>query len=119
MASALAGDGLPDGMRQAAIRLQATERVLSVAFEPVDEVTLEYVKGRPFAPKGPEWDQAAAYWRTRRPRVSGRTRAARPRQAGSRVTAMNIENSTTIAATRVAAVRCTRRVVRRLGGWKR
>jgi 3-isopropylmalate/(R)-2-methylmalate dehydratase large subunit len=30
----------------------------------VDETTLEYVKGRPFAPKGPEWDQAVAYWRT-------------------------------------------------------
>jgi 3-isopropylmalate/(R)-2-methylmalate dehydratase large subunit len=29
----------------------------------VDETTLEYVKGRPFAPKGPEWDQAVAYWR--------------------------------------------------------
>jgi 3-isopropylmalate/(R)-2-methylmalate dehydratase large subunit len=30
----------------------------------VDETTLEYVKGRPLAPKGPEWDQAVAYWRT-------------------------------------------------------
>jgi 3-isopropylmalate/(R)-2-methylmalate dehydratase large subunit len=30
----------------------------------VDETTLEYVKGRPFAPKGPEWDQAVAYWRS-------------------------------------------------------
>jgi len=30
----------------------------------VDDVTLEYVKGRPFAPKGPAWDQAVAYWRT-------------------------------------------------------
>ena len=30
----------------------------------VDEVTLEYVKGRPFAPKGVEWEHAAAYWRT-------------------------------------------------------
>jgi 3-isopropylmalate/(R)-2-methylmalate dehydratase large subunit len=29
-----------------------------------DDVTLEYVKGRPFAPKGAEWDQAVAYWRT-------------------------------------------------------
>jgi 3-isopropylmalate/(R)-2-methylmalate dehydratase large subunit len=30
----------------------------------VDETTLEYVKGRPFAPKGPEWEQALAYWRS-------------------------------------------------------
>ncbi|UZD56031.1 3-isopropylmalate dehydratase large subunit [Caldimonas aquatica] len=30
----------------------------------VDETTLQYVKGRPFAPTGAEWDQAVAYWRT-------------------------------------------------------
>ncbi|MEW6705717.1 MAG: 3-isopropylmalate dehydratase large subunit [Pseudomonadota bacterium] len=30
----------------------------------VDDITLHYVKGRPFAPSGVEWDQAAAYWRT-------------------------------------------------------
>jgi 3-isopropylmalate/(R)-2-methylmalate dehydratase large subunit len=30
----------------------------------VDDTTIEYVKGRPFAPKGREWDQALAYWRT-------------------------------------------------------
>lgn len=30
----------------------------------VDEKTIEYVKGRPLAPKGVEWDQAVAYWRT-------------------------------------------------------
>ena len=30
----------------------------------VDDVTLEYVKGRPFAPQGVEWEQAVAYWRT-------------------------------------------------------
>ncbi len=40
----------------------------------VDDKTIEYVKGRPFAPgtdaatgrfvDGPEWDQAVAYWRT-------------------------------------------------------
>ncbi len=30
----------------------------------VDETTLEYVHGRPFAPKGQLWDRAAAYWRT-------------------------------------------------------
>ena len=30
----------------------------------VDDKTLAYVKGRPFAPSGVEWDQAVAYWRT-------------------------------------------------------
>jgi 3-isopropylmalate/(R)-2-methylmalate dehydratase large subunit len=30
----------------------------------VDEATIGYVKGRPFAPTGVEWDQAVAYWRT-------------------------------------------------------
>jgi 3-isopropylmalate/(R)-2-methylmalate dehydratase large subunit len=30
----------------------------------VDDTTINYVKGRPFAPAGPHWDQAVAYWRT-------------------------------------------------------
>jgi 3-isopropylmalate/(R)-2-methylmalate dehydratase large subunit len=30
----------------------------------VDEVTIDYLRGRRFAPKGAEWDQAIAYWRT-------------------------------------------------------
>jgi len=30
----------------------------------VDDITIEYVKGRPLAPVGPEWDQAVVYWRT-------------------------------------------------------
>jgi 3-isopropylmalate/(R)-2-methylmalate dehydratase large subunit len=30
----------------------------------VDDTTLAYVKGRDFAPRGVEWDQAVAYWRT-------------------------------------------------------
>jgi len=30
----------------------------------VDEKTIEYVRGRPLAPKGVEFEQAAAYWRT-------------------------------------------------------
>jgi 3-isopropylmalate/(R)-2-methylmalate dehydratase large subunit len=30
----------------------------------VDEKTIDYIKGRPLAPKGVEWDQAVAYWRT-------------------------------------------------------
>ena len=30
----------------------------------VDDKTIQYVKGRPFSPTGPEWQQAEAYWRT-------------------------------------------------------
>ena len=30
----------------------------------VDDKTIEYVKGRPMAPKGALWDKAVAYWRT-------------------------------------------------------
>ena len=29
-----------------------------------DEKTFEYIKGRPYAPKGVDWDAALAYWRT-------------------------------------------------------
>ncbi len=32
----------------------------------VDETTIEYFKGRPFAPSKEQWEQAAAYWRTLR-----------------------------------------------------
>ena len=32
----------------------------------VDDKTLDYVKGRPFAPAGALWEQAVAYWRTLR-----------------------------------------------------
>ena len=30
----------------------------------VDDTTIHYVKGRPFSPVGPHWEQAVAYWRT-------------------------------------------------------
>ncbi|MBF1801544.1 3-isopropylmalate dehydratase large subunit [Alloalcanivorax profundimaris] len=30
----------------------------------VDDTTIEYVRGRPAAPKGADWDKAEAYWRT-------------------------------------------------------
>ncbi|HEY5798565.1 MAG TPA: 3-isopropylmalate dehydratase large subunit [Burkholderiaceae bacterium] len=32
----------------------------------VDDTTIDYVKGRPFAPSGPHWDRAVQYWRTLR-----------------------------------------------------
>lgn len=30
----------------------------------VDQTTIDYVKGKPFAPKGEAWDNAVEYWRT-------------------------------------------------------
>jgi 3-isopropylmalate/(R)-2-methylmalate dehydratase large subunit len=30
----------------------------------VDDTTIEYLKGRPFAPKGRDWESAVAHWRT-------------------------------------------------------
>jgi 3-isopropylmalate/(R)-2-methylmalate dehydratase large subunit len=32
----------------------------------VDEVTVDYLKGRPFAPRGERWERAVAHWRTLR-----------------------------------------------------
>ncbi|MBB3224342.1 3-isopropylmalate/(R)-2-methylmalate dehydratase large subunit [Massilia umbonata] len=32
----------------------------------VDDTTINYVKGRPFAPAGPHWERAVEYWRTLR-----------------------------------------------------
>lgn len=37
-----------------------------------DDTTFEYVKGRPLAPKGTEWDKAVAYWRTLTPDAGAR-----------------------------------------------
>jgi len=41
--------------------IEAGARVGMVA---VDEKTVDYVRGRPFAPKGADWDAAVAQWRT-------------------------------------------------------
>jgi 3-isopropylmalate/(R)-2-methylmalate dehydratase large subunit len=30
----------------------------------VDDTTINYVKGRPYSPVGPQWERAVAYWRT-------------------------------------------------------
>jgi len=32
----------------------------------VDDATIEYLKGRPFSPSGPDWNQAVAFWRSLR-----------------------------------------------------
>ena len=30
----------------------------------VDDITINYLKGRPYSPKGEQWEKAVAYWRT-------------------------------------------------------
>ena len=42
----------------------AIEAGARVGFIAVDETTIEYLKGRTFAPQGEAWDKAAAFWRT-------------------------------------------------------
>ena len=44
----------------------AIEAGARAGFVGVDEKTIAYVKGRPYAPQGALWDQAVAYWRTLR-----------------------------------------------------
>ena len=41
--------------------IEAGARVGMVA---VDDITIDYVKGRPYSPTGEQWQQAEAYWRT-------------------------------------------------------
>ncbi len=41
--------------------IEAGARVGLVA---CDETTINYLQGRPYAPKGADWDKAVAYWRT-------------------------------------------------------
>jgi 3-isopropylmalate/(R)-2-methylmalate dehydratase large subunit len=42
----------------------AIEAGARAGFVAADEKTIEYVKGRPFAPTGEDWDKAVAYWET-------------------------------------------------------
>ena len=44
----------------------AIEAGARMGFVAVDDVTINYLKGRPFAPTGSQWDAAVAYWRTLR-----------------------------------------------------
>src|SRR5690606_597691 len=44
----------------------ATEFSAFSAFIAADDVVFEYLKGRPYAPKGEMWDRAVAHWRTLR-----------------------------------------------------
>jgi 3-isopropylmalate/(R)-2-methylmalate dehydratase large subunit len=42
----------------------AIEAGARAGFVAVDEKTIDYVKGRPYAPKEAQWEQAVAYWQT-------------------------------------------------------
>ncbi|KAF1705725.1 3-isopropylmalate dehydratase large subunit [Pseudoxanthomonas suwonensis] len=59
--SAIRGLSIEGRMTICNMAIEAGARVGMVA---VDEKTIEYVKGRPFAPKGEQWDAAVALWRT-------------------------------------------------------
>ncbi len=59
--SAIRGLSMEGRMTVCNMAIEAGARAGLVA---VDERTLEYVRGRPFAPRGVEWEQAVAHWRT-------------------------------------------------------
>ncbi len=59
--SAIRGLSMEGRMTVCNMTIEAGARAGMVA---VDDVTIEYIRGRPFAPLGDLWDQAVAYWRT-------------------------------------------------------
>jgi 3-isopropylmalate/(R)-2-methylmalate dehydratase large subunit len=61
--SAVRGLSLEGRMTLCNMAIEAGARAGMVAF---DEATAAYLKGRPFAPKGAEWDLAVTYWKTLR-----------------------------------------------------
>lgn len=59
--SAIRGLTMEGRMTLCNMAIEAGARVGLIA---VDDVTLDYVREKPFAPKGEMWDQAEAWWRT-------------------------------------------------------
>ncbi len=59
--SAIRGLSMEGRMTVCNMAIEAGARAGLVA---VDEKTIAYCKGRPFAPTGVDWDHAVAYWRT-------------------------------------------------------
>ena len=59
--SAIRGLSMEGRMTLCNMAIEAGARAGMVA---VDETTIRYLKGRPFAPSGAMWDKAAAYWQT-------------------------------------------------------
>ena len=59
--SAIRGLSMEGRMTICNMAIEAGARAGLIA---VDETTIDYLKGRPYAPTGAEWEQAATYWRT-------------------------------------------------------
>jgi 3-isopropylmalate/(R)-2-methylmalate dehydratase large subunit len=59
--SAIRGLSMEGRMTLCNMAIEAGARAGMVA---VDDTTIDYVKGRPFAPQGGLWDKAVGYWRT-------------------------------------------------------
>ena len=59
--SAIRGLSMEGRMTLCNMAIEAGARAGMVA---VDDTTIEYVKGRPFAPAGEVWDKAVAWWKT-------------------------------------------------------
>ena len=59
--SAVAAQSVEGRMTICNMAIEAGARVGMVA---VDQTTIDYVRGRPFAPTGENWDRAVAYWQT-------------------------------------------------------
>ncbi|KFB73863.1 MAG: 3-isopropylmalate dehydratase large subunit [Candidatus Accumulibacter phosphatis] len=58
--STIGGLSMEGRMTLCNMAIEAGARLGLVA---VDEVTIDYLRGRPFAPKGAQWEQAVAAWR--------------------------------------------------------
>jgi 3-isopropylmalate dehydratase len=60
------------GEAMSSLSMEARMSVCNMAIEagaragmiPPDQTTFDYIKGRPLAPTGAEWDKAVAYWKT-------------------------------------------------------
>ena len=59
--SAIRGLSMEGRMTVCNLAIEAGARAGMVA---VDDTTIDYLKGRTFAPKGAQWQQAVAYWKT-------------------------------------------------------
>jgi 3-isopropylmalate/(R)-2-methylmalate dehydratase large subunit len=59
--SAIRGLSMEGRMTLCNMAIEAGARAGMIA---VDDTTIGYLKGRPFAPQGENWDKATAYWRT-------------------------------------------------------
>jgi 3-isopropylmalate/(R)-2-methylmalate dehydratase large subunit len=59
--SAIRGLSMEGRMTVCNMSIEAGARAGMVA---ADDTTIGYLKGRPFAPAGPDWDAAVAHWRT-------------------------------------------------------